>query len=278
MPVNPWNGTFDATIDSPKCPQPVDSAAIISEDRLRLNVYSKNISKSALKPVIVFIHSGHFYGGSGRSDQVGPEYLMRRDIVLVTINYRLGVLRFLSTETPEAPGNNGFKDQVVALRWVNRYIQSFGGDPNSITLMGQGAGGMSVTLHMVSPMSRGLFHKVIALSGAATAQWNIPENQIDLAEKLARVLNCPFYTSELILHCLKQKHSADIGNSMTMLFEYGVGNPIIVWKPVIEPDFGQERFLVEDPTESFRNGNFAKVPIIARTTQYEILNPAIGRP
>lgn len=249
---------------------------MISEDCLRLNVYSKNISKSALKSVIVFIHSGNFYEGSGRSDQFGPQYMMRRDIVLVTMNYRLGVLGFLSTGTPEAPGNNGLKDQVVALRWVKSNIQSFGGDPNSITLMGHGAGGMSVTLHMVSPMSRGLFHKVIALSGAATAHWKLPENQIDLAEKQAHVLNCPFYTSELILHCLKQRNSADIGNSMTMMFEYGIGNPIIMWKPVIESDFGQERFLVEDPTESFRKGNFAKVPIIAGTTQYELLHSAIG--
>lgn len=164
MPVKPWNGTLDAFRDSPKCPQPVISASEISEDCLRLNVYTKNISSTANKPVIVFIHQGGFYENSGRSDELGPHYLIQRDIVLVTINYRLAALGFLSTGTKEAPGNNGFKDQVVALRWVKEHIQSFGGDSNSITLMGYSAGAMSVTLHMVSNMSKGLFvHKTIAL-------------------------------------------------------------------------------------------------------------------
>lgn len=155
MQVKPWNGTFDAVHDSPKCPQPVISAAEISEDCLRLNIYSKNVSLAANQPVIVFIHSGGFYQSSGRSDEFGPQYLIRRDIVLVTINYRLAALGFLSTGTKEAPGNNGLKDQVVALRWIKNHIQSFGGDPHSITIMGHGAGAMSVTLHMVSPMSKG---------------------------------------------------------------------------------------------------------------------------
>lgn len=80
---------------------------------------------------------------------------MKRDIVLVTINYRLAALGFLSTGTKDAPGNNGLKDQVIAMRWVKDHIQAFGGNPDSITLMGYSAGGMSVTLHMVSPMSKG---------------------------------------------------------------------------------------------------------------------------
>lgn len=155
MQVKTWNGTFDAVHDSPKCPQPVISAAEISEDCLRLNIYSKNVSLAANQPVILFIHSGGFYQSSGRSDEFGPQYLIRRDIVLVTINYRLAALGFLSTGTKEAPGNNGLKDQVVALRWIKNHIQSFGGDPHSITIMGHGAGAMSVTLHMVSPMSKG---------------------------------------------------------------------------------------------------------------------------
>lgn len=160
MPVKSWNGTFDAIRDSPKCPQPVISAAEISEDCLRLNVYTKNISSIANKPVIIFIHSGGFYESSGRSDEFGPEYLIQRDIVLVTINYRLALLGFLSTGTKEAPGNNGLKDQVIALRWVKKHIQSFGGDPNSITIMGYSAGGISITMHMVSPMSKGYSNQI----------------------------------------------------------------------------------------------------------------------
>lgn len=80
---------------------------------------------------------------------------MDRNIVFVTINYRLGSLGFLSTGTIDAPGNNGLKDQVMALRWIRSNIANFGGDPNSVTIMGYSAGGLSVSLHMVSPMSRG---------------------------------------------------------------------------------------------------------------------------
>lgn len=204
MPVKPWNGTFDAIRDSPKCPQPVLSAAEISEDCLRLNVYTKNVSIVAKKPVIVFIHPGGFYESSGRSDEFGPQYLIRRDIVLVTINYRLSAFGFLSTGTKDAPGNNGLKDQVMALRWVKKHIERFGGDPDSVTLMGYGSGAIGITLHMVSPMSKGLFHKAIVMSGAATAQWTIPKHQLNLTKKQARILNCPDHSISQMMKCLKQ--------------------------------------------------------------------------
>ncbi|XP_031625316.1 esterase E4 [Contarinia nasturtii] len=275
VPVNPWNGTFNAIRDSPKCSQPVISAAEISEDCLRLNVFTKNVSSIANRPVIVFIHPGGFYQSSGRSDEFGPEYLIRRDIVLVTINYRLGILGFLSTGTKEAPGNNGLKDQILALRWVNDHIQSFGGDPNSITLMGYGAGAISVTLHMVSPMSKGLFHKAVVMSGAFTGQWDIPTNQLTLVKKQARLLNCPDHSTINMLKCLKQKNIADIGNSLKDMFEFGSGNPILLWKPVVEPDFGQERFLTENPTKLIERGDFARVPILAGLTKLELLQSAI---
>lgn len=158
----------------------------------------------AKKPVIVFIHPGGFYESSGRSDEFGPQYLIRRDIVLVTINYRLSAFGFLSTGTKDAPGNNGLKDQVMALKWVRKHIGKFGGDPDSVTLMGYGSGAISITLHMVSPMSRGLFHKAIVMSGSATAQWTLPKNQLNLVRKQARVLNCPDNSISQMMKCLKQ--------------------------------------------------------------------------
>lgn len=212
MPIKTWNGTFDAFRDSPKCPQPVISAAEISEDCLKLNVYTKNMSIAARKPVIVFIHSGHFHESSGRSDEFGPQYLIRRDIVLVTFNYRLSAFGFLSTGTKDAPGNNGLKDQVVALRWVKDHIKLFGGDPDCITLMGYGAGAISITLHMVSPMSKGLFHKAIVMSGSATAQWELPANQLDLVKKQARILRCPDHNMSFMMKCLKQVSRRFFGN------------------------------------------------------------------
>lgn len=108
------------------------------------------------KPVLVYIHPGGFYAVSGQSkNYAGPQALMDRNIVLVTINYRLGTLGLLSTGTKEYPGNAAFKDQVLALKWIKLHIAKFGGDPDLVTIMGYSAGALSVTLHMVSPMSRG---------------------------------------------------------------------------------------------------------------------------
>lgn len=205
MPVKPWNGTFEAVQDLPLCPQPFLDPTEKSEDCLRLNVFTKNISITANKPVIVYIFPGGFYCGGGRSEYYGPEYLMQRDdIVLVSINHRIAILGFLSTGTKEAPGNNGLKDQVIALRWVRDHIRSFGGDPNSVTLMGYSSGGRSITLHMVSPMSKGLFHRAIVMSGSSIAQWEIPTNQLGLVKKQARLLNCQDNNIQDMIKCLKK--------------------------------------------------------------------------
>lgn len=149
------------------CPQPATELDFVSEDCLRLNVYSRTLHRNARKSVLVYIHPGAFFYLSGQCNKyAGPQSLMDRDIVLVTLNYRLGSLGFLSTGTAEAPGNNGLKDQVMALRWIQSNIANFGGDPDSVTIMGYSAGAMSVTLHMVSPMSKGknLIHFLVIVS------------------------------------------------------------------------------------------------------------------
>ena len=104
---------------------------------------------------MVWIHGGGFYSNTGQSVWFGPDYLMDHDIVLVTMNYRLATLGFLSTGDKFAPGNYGMKDQVQVLKWVQDNIQFFGGDPLQVTIAGQSAGAASVILHMISPMSRG---------------------------------------------------------------------------------------------------------------------------
>ncbi|GBP03030.1 Acetylcholinesterase [Eumeta japonica] len=162
------------------CPQPGLNNEDVSEDCLRVNIYTRELPSKItqmLKPVIVFIHPGGFYSLSGQSKNfAGRQYLMDRNIVLVTFNYRLGSLGFLSTGTKEAPGNLGLKDQVLLMRWLKLHISRFGGDSSSITLLGYGAGAISITLHMVSPMSRNLFHKAIVMSGSATGQWSYQKN------------------------------------------------------------------------------------------------------
>lgn len=115
----------------------------------------KQIEEEEYRPVLVLIHGGNFNYLSGRSDYYGPNYMMDYDIVLVTINYRLGALGFFSTGDKYAPGNYGLKDQVEALKWVKKYIKFFGGDANKVTISGENAGAASVGLHLISPMSRG---------------------------------------------------------------------------------------------------------------------------
>lgn len=138
------------------------------EDCLFLNVYSpmkiseqRLLNSSSGLPVIIFIHGGFFTVGSGGTRRLGPHKFMDHDIVLVTINYRLGVLGFLTLENEYAPGNLGLRDQQLAMEWVKVNIGFFGGDPSKVTLMGQSAGGMSIGYHMVSPKAKVNFGSVI---------------------------------------------------------------------------------------------------------------------
>ena len=109
-----------------------------------------------LLPTMVYIHGGAFENGDAEPSHLGPDYILDKDVVLVTMQYRLGVLGFLSTGDSIAPGNFGLKDQTVALRWVQENIVNFGGNPNSITLFGQSAGSVSVNLHVLSPSAKGI--------------------------------------------------------------------------------------------------------------------------
>ncbi|XP_026844879.1 venom carboxylesterase-6 [Drosophila persimilis] len=280
-PVEQWYDVFDATFDGPKCPQPGLVSEDVSEDCLRLNVYTKELpNESQLnvrRPVIVFIHPGGFYSLSGQSKNfAGPQYFMDRSLVLVTFNYRLGSLGFLATGTKEATGNMGLKDQVQLLRWIKLHISRFGGDPNAVTLLGYGAGAMAVTLHMVSPMSRGLFHRAIVMSGAATGQWTLPEHQMEVAMRQATLLSCHTDNTTEMIDCMRGKHYLEYANTLPQMFDFGRNNPLILWKPVVEPDFGQERFLVESPVQSFQNDDFMKVPIITGMTKDEFVGPALS--
>lgn len=203
----PWSEILDCRSYGPMCMQNINTWDIprpVNEDCLFVNVFTKNLpltANSELKPVIVFIHGGAFEFGSPL--QNGPEYLMERDVVLVTLQYRLGAFGFLALETAEVSGNAGLKDQTLAFQWIQNNIRHFGGNPNKVTMTGFSAGGMSATGHMVSPMSEGLFHNLIAVSGAMPWQSKLRSNNINLAETLARRVDCPTNTIANILQCLK---------------------------------------------------------------------------
>lgn len=269
IPAADWNGVFDATKEGPACP--AIGAQNILEDCLRVNVYTTKLpstSDPVKRPVLVFFHPGGFYIFSGQSSNFGPEYLLDKDIVLVTVNYRLASLGFLSTGDSKAPGNLGLKDQVVALRWIQRNIAVFGGDSDSVTISGYSVGGLSVMLHMVSPMSKGLFHRAIMMSGSMMLE-PYPTEQSHLAKKQAELLNCPTDTTGSMLICLNSKPVENFTDTIPKFFEW-YGNPILVWTPVVEPEVhGVERFLPEQPVDLIKRGEFHKVPLIAGVTKDE---------
>ncbi|CAH1107847.1 unnamed protein product [Psylliodes chrysocephalus] len=270
VPIEHVEGIYDATKDGPSCPQP--GYEPVSEDCLFLNVYTTKLPHGKYnpkRPVIVFIHSGGFYSSTSDSSWLGPHYFLDQDIVLVSFNYRIGTLGFLSTGDKEAPGNNGFKDQIVVLKWVQKNIEKFGGDPNSVTILGYSAGGWSLVLHMLSPLSEGLFHKGGSLSGSPLGIWPIPYNQTDIAKKQARILGCPDDTTANIVKCLKTKSADDLGNSLLQFREYGSWL-LLIWSPVIEPDVGEPRFLSDHPIRLIKNGHMKQIPYICGRTTEEV--------
>lgn len=210
VPKEPWDGILNCTIFGPMCMQPW-VGVFGSEDCLQLNVFTKNIplnETTELKPVIAFIHGGGFIGGTAMNH--GPEYLMDRDIVLVTIQYRLGAFGFMALEIPDIAGNQGLKDQNLALKWIQANIHHFGGDRDRVTISGLSAGSLSVTAHMVSPMSRGLFHNVIGLSGSIAGQLRPVSNNIATVTEMAIRVNCTTESIDNMVNCLRNVSKVDL--------------------------------------------------------------------
>ncbi|XP_018054574.1 PREDICTED: esterase E4-like isoform X1 [Atta colombica] len=173
------------------------------EDCLYLNIYTVDIVKK--RPIMVWIHGGAFIWGSGNAAWYGPDYIVQKDVVLVTLNYRLGALGFLNLYDKVVTGNQGLKDVVMALKWIQKNISPFGGDPNNVTIFGESAGGAIVHYLNLSPLSKGLFHKAISQSGVASNPWSLTEwtnkamsRGFQLAEKLGKVTSDPKVAYEFL--------------------------------------------------------------------------------
>jgi len=182
QPVQPWNGIRHADRFAPECIQALRAHDInhyfgeeaTSEDCLYLNVWvPPDATTGARRPVAVWIYGGGFTIGSAAMANYQGAALARKGIVYVTIAYRVGALGFmahpaLTAESPHhSSGNQGFLDQIAALQWVQRNIDKLGGDPGNVTIMGQSAGSMSVSILQASPLAKGLFHRVVGMSGGA---------------------------------------------------------------------------------------------------------------
>ncbi|XP_065369326.1 acetylcholinesterase-like [Calliphora vicina] len=247
---------------------PFTAEVIGSEDCLFLNVYVPNSSKDSSKslPVMVWIHGGGFWFGNGNSDYHLPLSLLQEDVIVVTLNYRLGALGFLCLPEEGIWGNAGLKDQRLALQWVQDNIQTFNGDPNNVTLFGESAGAAAVHLHALSKHANTLFHKAIMQSGTANMEWVFQSNPAYKTRRLAELLN--FKTSDT-RELLKFLQSSKV----TPLDILAKTLPVLTsderrrclplpFKPVIEDCQSPDSFISRPVLERLQQPNSIVVPSI----------------
>ncbi|CAH2042748.1 unnamed protein product, partial [Iphiclides podalirius] len=266
-PVKEWNGVRDAYDEHIRCIQRFTPTTILGreEDCLTLNIYTPvhPSPQQQLRPVMVYIHGGGFRDGSGSPFLYGPEYLVKHGVILVTLNYRLEIIGFLCLGIKEAPGNAGLKDQVQALKWVRDNIRAFGGDPDSITLFGESAGSASVFYHLLSPMSKGLFHRAIMQSGSAMSPWSFQFEPLETASALARQLGFethePYELYRIFTNTSAQK-------LLSTRVPRTLGDLVLsenIFVPCVEKEIaGEDQFLTDFPYYLFSQGSYSKVPMI----------------
>jgi para-nitrobenzyl esterase len=183
LPVKSWTGIRDATAFGPPCIQGGALGANSSEDCLYLNLWTPDWPATPRHAVMVWIHGGGNFAGASSEPSFDGESLARRGVVLVSVNYRLGVFGFLAhpelsrESAHHVSGNYGLLDQIQALRWVHDNIAKFGGDPANVTIFGESAGSLDINVLMASPLAKGLFQRVIGESGPVVAPPTLAEGE-----------------------------------------------------------------------------------------------------
>ncbi|KAJ8734928.1 hypothetical protein PYW08_014178 [Mythimna loreyi] len=236
----------------------------MQEDCLVANVYVPDTDEKNL-PVIVYVHGGAFEFGYG--NMLTFNHLVKsKKVIVVNFNYRLGVHGFLCLGSEHAPGNAGLKDQVALLRWVNKNIASFGGNPNDVTIAGYSAGSVSVDLLMLSKSAEGLFNKVIPESGASVAYIAVQIDPLENAKTFAKILN---FTNVDDFHALEEFYKntpLQILQKSTFLDRK---DATVLFSPCVERKISGEVFLDDSPVNIIKKGKYKKVPILIGTSNME---------
>ncbi|MCC6226895.1 MAG: carboxylesterase/lipase family protein [Microthrixaceae bacterium] len=281
LPHPGWSGVraaHDLAAVSPQNTSIMDAlfggeAEAQSEECLHLNIWTATPASDAGRPVMVWIHGGGFEMGSGSSPLYDGAAFASEGVVFVSINYRLGSVGFLELghldESFAGSGNLGLLDQIAALEWVRDNIAAFGGDPTNVTIFGESAGAMSVSLLMSMPRAKGLFHRAIAQSGAASAARSLSQAQADADEFLATAgIGSVQEATEVGIEKLLAAHASI---SMSRMGDpEGIirrtGNPLafLAFRPVAD-----DREVPIDPLAVIRDGSAAGVPLICGTNAEE---------
>ncbi|XP_030369847.1 esterase B1-like isoform X2 [Scaptodrosophila lebanonensis] len=226
---------------------PLTQSVVGSENCLFLNVFTPKKRTTEKLPVMVWIHGGGFFFGNGNSDYHFPAKLLEQDVVVVTLNYRLGALGFLYLPEEGIHGNAGLKDQRLALQWVQENIANFNGDPKNVTLFGESAGAASVQLHTYSKHANKLFHKAIMQSGTANMEWVLQNQPEYKTRRLTELLGGSIDDSQSILKFLqspKVTPLAMLANTMALLTPDERRRHLpLPFKPVVEQSTSPDSFI-----------------------------------
>lgn len=254
-PYGRWLGTLDATKFGPSCYQDLEKSTAflpntkISEHCLFLNIYvPNNVSRSNNKSVMVWIHDGDYKKGQGMTFN-GALLACIGDVIVVTINYRLGIFGFLSTGDNAASGNYGLLDQIVAIIWIRRNIKSYGGNPKSITLFGHSAGAMSISLHTLYRKNTNLFQRIILQSGFGTSPLALSTNVPHYTKQVAKLIRCSSHNTTTVVNCLRKATSKDLQSAFRDISSK-------MDSPKVSPMFGPRvsgKYISDTPSKLLRN-------------------------
>ncbi|XP_026198117.1 bile salt-activated lipase-like [Anabas testudineus] len=257
-----WSGVLKATTYRDRCLQVtlLQTKTQGSEDCLYLNIFvPQGVKLSTNLPVMVYLFGGAFLLGASNDVEVlgnslydGKQLADRGNVIVVTVNYRVGTMGFLSTGDDRLPGNYGLWDQHAAISWIRRNIEAFGGNPDNITIFGQSSGAASVNFQMLSPYNKGLFRRAISQGGVALCPWALQKNPLALTKKIARKVGCSKTNVDDMVQCLKM--SDPVGLTMAgkidilLILGKGVVMDLLELAPVVDGDF-----IPAHPSELFHN-------------------------
>ncbi|KAG5681806.1 hypothetical protein PVAND_011214 [Polypedilum vanderplanki] len=280
-PMDKWSTPFDASFEATTyyALNFVNGECEGKEDSGVLNIFTKSVKPKKLYPVMIWIHGGGFIHGSSTTEIYGPDYFLQKDVVFVSINYRLGAIGFLSLndKTLGVPGNGGLKDQLFAIKWIKRNIHNFGGDSNNITLFGESAGAASCHYLSISEQSKGLFQRIILMSGTSLCKtWAFMPRFLcqKFSDKLARKLGWKGKIGDErdLLEYLENASAVDIVVATKSLlnadesFGLGMISPFV---PVVEPYESENCLISKDPVELVKTAWSNEIDILFTGNSFE---------